>query len=342
MWGPGEFAQQFSPSDYCLAADDTWSELELNTEQVEYVNVFDVTGKSNYLGYDYGPGSGPGQGIRKSKGPWCELFGSTGEMAGIDICTDPSNTAMMDQFNDDLDMQFVMSQIGVPPLSCQTALLSGAGPGWNEWGSGGNGNCIEFSYSEEDSDGDGIIDIANWVSEVIDCPTTVAEIYERGLSAVDDIQITQWFTATPQVLNIPIPDVNDPRLVPVPRTQLDPGLYEFRVNFDNGTVWRKFRSYDTPVYVAASFASFTDVNVYPVPVDDQTFSVDFETLAPLSVSISVINNQGTSYYQKNVPFPVAGRNKHVITMQNQWPSGIYHVISTYEDGSSESISITVQ
>ena len=340
------FSQQFSPGDFCLSAADEWSEMPY-IDQLEVVQVDDVGGMTNYLGYEipipYGDPDIPGYAVRKAKGPWCNFYAVTGELSGTDYCTSPE--ILRDHFNSDVTVQNQMYIQEVPnPLTCDAAYLSGGGPGWNEWGSGdGTGQCVSFSYSEVDSDGDGILDVGNWVSEVIDCPNTTPPIYQPGLADVSSIDIKPWFTATPgPLVHIDIPDENDPKLVPVPRTQLDPGLYEYMVVMRDGVIWRKFEAYDHPVTVSASFASFTEAAVYPVPVDGNSFSVDFETLAPLAVDITVINNQGTVYYQKSDSFTIAGRNKHVVTMQNQWPSGLYHVLIGYGDGSTDSISITVQ
>lgn len=343
MWSTGGFAQQFSPSDFCLDGDSDWNQLIANAP-LECFAVSDIGGMTNYLGYAITDQAYdiPGYAVRKAKGPWCNFYAVTGQLSGTGYCSAPETLPA--QFNSDQDVQDQMYIQEVPnPLTCDAAYLSGGGPGWNEWGSGGTGQCVSFSYSEVDSDGDGILDVGNWVSDVIDCPTTTAPIYQPGLADVSSIDIKPWFTPTPgPLVHIDIPDENDPKLVPVPRTRLDPGLYEYMVVMRDGVIWRKFESYDHPVTVCASFASFTEVAVYPVPVDRLSFSVDFETLAPLTVNITVINNQGTVYYQKMDTFPLAGRNKHVVTMQNQWPSGLYHVLIGYGDGSTDSIGITVQ
>lgn len=344
MWGAGGFAQQYSPSDFCLNGDD-WTEL-LPLDQLEIIPGINVAGKANYLGYLYGPEVTQPNGfaIRKGLGPWCGLYAQTEPLLGNDYCDEVSPGVLQAHFNADAHVQQAIANLTDQPgpVNCQAALLSGGGPGWNEWGTGGVGQCVAFSYTEEDSDGDGIVDIGNWIAETIDCPP-IPPIYAEDLSAVSAIQINHWYTASPhRVLDIQMPDESDPKLLPVPRTQLDPGLYEYVVIFDNGLVWRKFRSYDHTMVISATFASFTDVVVYPVPVDRPTFSVDFETLAPLNVTVTVINNQGTVFYQRSDTFPLAGRNKHVVNMASPWPSGIYHVIIGYDDGSSESIGITIQ
>lgn len=340
MWDADGFAQQFDPSDFCLTGSD-WNQT-LNNAPLDCFAISNVGGLPNYLGQNLPVNAGPGYAVRKGKGPWCGFYAVTGQLSGTDYCTSPE--ILRDHFNSDSTVLNQMYINEVEALTCDAAYLSGGGPGWNEWGSGdGTGQCVSFSYSEVDSDGDGILDVGNWVSDVIDCPTTTAPIYQPGLADVSSIDIKPWFTPTPgPLVHIDIPDENDPKLVPVPRTRLDPGLYEYMVVMRDGVIWRKFESYDHPVTVCASFASFTEVAVYPVPVDRLSFSVDFETLAPLTVNITVINNQGTVYYQKMDTFPLAGRNKHVVTMQNQWPSGLYHVLIGYGDGSTDSIGITVQ
>jgi len=62
----------------------------------------------------------------------------------------------------------------------------------------------------------------------------------------------------------------------------------------------------------------------------------------MSVAITVINNEGTQMYTKSLNFDVAGRNKHVVEMNSQWPNGLYHAILQYTDGSSESVTFNVE
>lgn len=305
--------------------------------------IDDVSGMPSYLGYIHGEQAGAGKAVRKAKGPWCNFYAVTDPLVGDDYCTDTE--ILIAHFNSDDGVLIQLSQNDLPSISCGAALLDGGGPGWNEWGAGGLGLCITWDHSNgtEDADGDGVVDPVGWVAQVVDCPITAPPFYQDGLADVSSIDIKPWSTATPgSLVHITIPNADDPRLVPVPRTVLPAGLYEYMVVMNDGIIWRKFQSYDHPITISASFASFTDVAVYPVPVSGTSFSVDFELLAPMDVHITVVNNQGTTYYTKNVVFDLPGRNKHVINMVNQWPSGLYHVLAQYPDGSSETIGITVQ
>ena len=344
----GQFMDQYTPSDWCLDGGGTWSEILTNWNQVDVLHGVNLESSYlDYMGTSMGASPGMGYAIAKKKGPWCNQHANTQEYLGVEYCSTDDVSMILQRFNSDphADSMFNASG-GLDTLFCDGQYAYGGGGGWGDWDISGCTQSFTHSDGTEDLDGDGELDPVGWIDFILDCQDGDPYLWDedhQGLELVSNIVINHWYPGTPgPSVNIHIPDEADPKLIPVPRTQLEPGLYEYVVHFNNGLVWRRFQSYDQPKVIRADFASFTNVSVYPVPVDRRTFSVDFETVAPMNVNVKVIDNQGTIWYQKSVSFNLAGLNKHVITMPAQWPNGLYHVIITFDDGSTESIGITVQ
>jgi hypothetical protein len=180
--------------------------------------------------------------------------------------------------------------------------------------------------------------IVDWVESVTQCTYRHFELYHPHPVKVKVHHIGG--SGKSPVVSIPIPTDKDPKLIPVPKTVLQPGLYEFSISMDDGTIMRRYQDFSSQVVINADFAAFSIINIYPVPVKD-SFAVDFDLLAPMDINMTVVDNMGHTYYQKALHFPLAGRNKHVVDMTPQWPSGLYHAIFQYADGSSESLNFTV-
>lgn len=235
-------------------------------------------------------------------------------------------------FNADDLVQFTLSQYDLPPLTCAGMSISGSGGGWNP----GEFFCTAVTVISQ-TDEEGNTQILGWIESVAMC--TIGP--DLGLEPVSGVVVHHWDPAskTP-VLSIPIPDGRDPKLVPVPKTVLNPGLYEFTITMDDGSVLHHYEDFSSPVAINADFANFTDINIYPVPAKD-SFSADFDLLAPMDIDMTVVDNMGHTYYQKALHFTIAGRNKEVVQMDPQWPTGLYHAIFQYADGSSESMNFTV-
>jgi hypothetical protein len=83
------------------------------------------------------------------------------------------------------------------------------------------------------------------------------------------------------------------------------------------------------------------MNIYPVPVRDQIFALDFDIAWPMEIAMTIVNNTGAPYLAETLSFELAGRNKHVVKMQTPWPAGIYHAIFQFSDGSTTSRTFTV-
>ena len=105
-----------------------------------------------------------------------------------------------------------------------------------------------------------------------------------------------------------------------------------------------FRHYEElvdPVTVKADFDSFIQATIYPVPVKDKDFAIDFDLFTPTNINLSIVNNMGVVYYTTPLEFPIAGKNKHLVTMPTPWPEGLYHAIFQYTNGTSGSRSFNV-
>ena len=224
--------------------------------------------------------------VVKDLGPWRYMGSvSTNQLigGGGEWCIDPDlNRAV---YNEDENIEFQMSQSSTPQLTCAGLYYTGDGLNW--WTNQAPTICTQISYS------DGIIDPVGWTISTIECPGW-ALANAPVLSSVSSIIIDRVSYANGgTVLTIHVPDGNDPKLVPVEKTVLAAGLYEFTIVMDDGTMLRHFQTFPQAITASADFASFTQVNVYPVPVSGRSFSVDFDLVAPMDIDLTILNNSGT-------------------------------------------------
>lgn len=332
-----QFTDQHSPNEFGL--DHIWMYYDSNPSTEVIQLTADEGGAPaeayNIEGYTI-PVHTPVHGIRKGMGDWDDIMNNSAvEM--IDDGTSCGGYQLMDLFNSYYDLVDHQGD-PLPELTCSG--LSTAGEGVS-WGPGSTGICTSFTLTTfTGPDGTDLID---WVVETVECPEFELDPGEQNdLSSVSGVTVHRWDIAgKTKMLGFAIPEEGDPRLVPIPKTRLDTGLYEFMIVLRDGHIIRHFEDFSQPVILNAKFSSFVDVNVYPVPVTGRNFAVNFDLQVPMDINMSVVNNQGVSYYSHLLHYTIPGRNKHVVTMPTPWPSGIYHCIFQYPDGSSDSKNITV-
>ncbi len=289
----------------------------------------------NYLGYGVGS-TGPGYAIRKDRGQWRDLHASA-EIFHSDLsvlCA--SGATLRNAYNGSAGVLQQSGLYSLPQITC-LAVPSTSADG-QVWGESGPFNpCTQVTmWNGANSPEQALLD---WALEVVNCHGSM----DDGLGTISSVSINKWNgDSRTSVINVQIPDENDPKLIPVPRTSLEPGLYEFLIIRQDGGIVRHFEHCEERKTISASFTDFTHVNIYPVPVTQSSFSVDFDLVAPMAISMRVVNNMGVEYYTKALNFEVAGRNKHVVTMASDWPNGIYHAQFIYPDGSVDIVSITVE
>jgi hypothetical protein len=238
-------------------------------------------------------------------------------------------------------------------LNCPNGSLSSVS---DSPGSGPSAGCswIPFLMNSAVEDADGNVEIIEEVLYALHCEEggsgsswpSSASVNEM-LSRVGGIVIRLWADGrATDVVNIPIPKTADgkaidPKLIKVVKAELAPGLYEVVVPLNNGRIFRHFEQVDQTIVVGASFASFVQMNIYPVPVRDQIFALDFDMAWPMDITMTIVNNTGAPYLSETLSFELAGKNKHVVKMQSPWPAGIYHAIFQFSDGSTTSRTFTV-
>ncbi len=329
----GQFSNQYTPT--ALGYGYGWNEL-LNMDgyhdQVFHLNILpddarDITG---YM-IPAGLRAAGGYAVAKHRGPWWQPGIATGTIAlGYgDLCLGEDHLRTL--FNADGFVQYTYSQYGLPSLTCNGMLVpGGSAVGWQQnW-------CNQITNTILE------MDILEWTVSVISCDGDYTVINHELLSEARTVFVDHWGDhEINRVLTVEIGDGKDPKLVTVPRTPLEPGLYEFTIVKNDGTMIRQYQDFSAPLTITADFSSFVGINIYPVPVKGQEFAIDFDLDLPMEIGLSIVNNMGVPYFAKQLSFPVAGKNKFVVQMQSSWPSGIYHAIFQYGDGSSSSLNFTV-
>lgn len=298
------------------------------------VNSMPVDAK-NYLGYGMGS-TGQGYAIRKDRGQWRDLHASAEIFHSNLSVLCASGAVLRNAYNGNAGVHQQSGLFSLPQLTC-LAMPSTSNHGL-EWGESGPFNpCTQVTmWNGANSPEQSLLD---WAMEVVNCFGSM----DNDLGVISSVSVNKWNgDSRTSVIDVQIPDENDPKLIPVPRTSLEPGLYEFLIIRQDGGIVRHFEHCSEYKVISASFADFSHVNVYPVPVTKSSFSVDFDLVAPMAISMRVVNNMGVEYYANGLNFEVAGRNKHVVTMASDWPNGIYHAQFIYPDGSVDNVSITVE
>jgi hypothetical protein len=340
-----EFQDQFDPGIH-FGMSGTWSDIETDdSDDIVMVNPAPPDAR-DYQGNSLGYISGEVRGVRKDKGPWVGLYQYTDPIDHPAMCSGGQGSLPLTTWYN-ADGRVISSLANGGPsgamdlLSCETFLQSGGGLTW------GNGySCTNFNFYELP----GVpISLPNATISAVGCVTLTNVNGEGPVPTtpfgygITGVMVNEWTSRSSEtILTVPFPSNKDPKLVPMPRTVLDAGLYEFVIILDDGRLMSIFQEVKESLILTADFSSFTNIIIYPVPVEDKYFAVDLELATPMNITMHVINNMGVNYYTKELEFELAGKNKHVVQMNEQWPAGLYHAHFQFPDGSMQSRSFLVE
>lgn len=310
-----------------------WNWVEDGLYCPEVIRVTQLPpGARNEQGVPYGSGvQGAARGVYKSLGIYqplslnsTSIFSPTGGE-----CIDPLYT-----FNHNDQIEDLYAAYILPPLNCVVMPNVGGSVSWE----GPDGTTC-WTESIWDYGGD----LVYWALAQADCfeeENPMPEHEPGGL--IHEITIFRLDAELKTVVTeLVVPVGKDPKLIPVPKTELGPGLYEFRIIKSNGDVIRHYQDTEVSRTISANFASFVDLTIYPVPVTGKTFAIDLDLAIPLNCQLTILDNMGVQYHAEYLQFPLAGRNKKVIDMDTAWPNGLYHAVLQFGDGSTGSANFTV-
>lgn len=339
-----EFQQQFDPGIHFGMGPETWSEAEFqNTGDIIWVNPVPPLAR-DFQGYVLGDVTGPVRAVRKDKGPWVGLYAWTEPFDDPYICQS-GPAALLNRYNADQNVISALANGGptgnMAPLSCESYIIAGQQLGW-----GSAYNCVNINWSPIP----GVpFDVPNAANVAVGC-ITFTDVSGAGPShpfwpyirpGIAGVMINEWTAfRKSSILAIPFPS-NDTKLAAMPRTVLEEGLYEYVIILEDGRLISIFQEVLEPLTLAADFLNFTNISIYPVPVNEKHFAVDLDINAPMSIELTVVNNSGVEHYAKTMEFKVAGRNKHVVKMNEPWPNGLYHAHFQFPNGSTQSRSFIV-
>lgn len=341
--GGGEWTEIYDP----ISNPDQTSVIRLN-----YPAQTPPPGARDYQGYLLGWVTEDVYAVAKGKGPWRDLFAHTGDMASQAVCIGPPGH-LRPIYNEDDVVENALAINEMDPLECMGVMVNGT---MLDWGSGWNSPwCTTYTIDPGTStDPPSIVigiaysTIACAITDFVYNPNGIPEPGGSGpngdytLADVANILVYQWAPGErEEVMSVPVGGIIDPRLWQVTKIDVPGGLYEFRVILNNGRMLKRFVEFDGPTTLSADFAAFTHITVYPVPVREDRFAIDFDLYMPMDISLTIVNNMGVTYYTKALSYPLSGLNKHVVEMASAWPEGLYHAVFQYVDGSTESVSFTV-
>ncbi|MBK6883228.1 MAG: hypothetical protein IPH05_09855 [Flavobacteriales bacterium] len=301
-------------------------------------------------GYPLPPFDGPVWAIRKDKGIWRDIYRSSHHV-GLGAMCDADGSVLNEFYNQDADVQADYNAGPNPPgpVWCPGGTVS---PGFDPLGDGLEVNClwVEFLTSVAIENEEGQVEILEEVMYALHCEEGGDGTpwgSDHPLGEVGGIQINQWDNGQSfPMVSIKIPKLApgkpfDPKLIQVKKTHIPVGLYEVLLIEHDGTIKRHFEEVKTPVTIGASYASYVSNTIYPVPVKDKTFAIDFGLAFPMDINLTIVDNMGETHHTKALSFEYSGRNKYVVNMDTIWDEGLYHAIFYYPDGSSETTSFIV-
>lgn len=353
------FQNMFNPWDDFGIGGGQWSQIQLLAAQgiepyasdiilLQYPSQTPPASARNYEGYLLGNVTENVYAVKKGKGQWRDLHAVTEVMASQAVCLGQDNLRMV--YNSDDLVQDALMGNDMDSLTCMGMLASGGGLGW-----GSAHDCTDY-HIDEQTWGNPPNFLGAITLSVVGCVTFTYGFDPNGtqtpsgtgpngtyaLADVANIVVSHWTVDTrTQVLTVPVKGIGDPKLLKVSKTEVPGGLYEFMLIMNDGRILTRVVEFAGPTILNADFAAFTLVNIYPVPVKDTRFAIDLDLPAPMSITITIINNEGNQCYTKALSFDLAGKNKHVVEMGSGWPNGLYHTIIQYPDGSAENVSFTV-
>lgn len=339
-----EFQDQFSPSIH-FGMTGTWSEILTNGsgDIIQVPKELVPATARDYQGNALGSVTQTVLAVRKDKGPWVGLYQYTDHIDHPAMCSGGQGSLPLTTWYNADDRVIGSLANGGPsgpmdPLSCEVYLSSGGGLTWGQAYS-----CTNFNINEFYGDTIGLPSVS---LTAVGCITFTDVNGEGPLPqhhGITGVMVNEWTAESSEtILSVPFPTDKDSKLVPMRRTVLDAGLYEFVIILDDGRLMSIFQEVKVSLTLTADFSNFTNITVYPVPVNDKYFAVDFDVASPTNITMNVINNMGVNYYTKALEFELAGLNKHVVRMSEQWPAGLYHAHFQFPDGSMQSRSFLVE
>lgn len=119
---------------------------------------------------------------------------------------------------------------------------------------------------------------------------------------------------------------------------LDKGLYSAMLTTQKGgQVFRLIEVHEA-IDLLASYAEFTDVNIYPVPIQNDWFSIDLMSSISSTIEYEIYDVSGFLLHSQRI---VLGKNGLVtlrIAPSNPLPNGLHSHVFRFPDGSQKSIT----
>ena len=118
---------------------------------------------------------------------------------------------------------------------------------------------------------------------------------------------------------------------------LEAGLYNFAFIMKDGTYKPVVVEVDRQVNVTLMLADLLDVNIYPVPITDNTFTVEMVANDDLRFNYQLLDDSGMQLYGESFSLKKDQEWKHAVIVESGIPDGILINRFEFSDGSVKTI-----
>lgn len=268
-------------------------------------------------------------GVQKILGPWNGNYIQTPNQAfGNTVCTNDLNWAI--NLMNNAGGGTLFSSQGLPNLQCIPSFDSD--PDGSEF----DPDCLlilqDFVFGDgEDEDGN----IFDLLSEIDSCNT--GGFPSPWWEEIESVLITDLDNpSTPIVINTAELFNANGEFV-TPNFTLKASLYSIGISFKNGQYLPIVKEIKKPLVNTFALANLLDVVIFPVPITNEQFEINFKAQAKLKFDYVLTDFNGNELYRKNFVIQEGQDRNHTIKPKENMPLGFLVNRFIFEDGSVKTV-----
>jgi len=260
-------------------------------------------------------------GVKKHLGPWC----GHGLIFNNNLCV--RTIGFHDVIVQDLQHAIALfnqhsgaQSCGFPVLTCDflpnTNHFSGLEDQIESWLSGLNDDISDWG------------DISDWLDDLLEDLSQDGSVIKP-----ESVSMHKLSGANQSILNMQVSDLYDENgsIITIP-LQLEAGLYCSAVTYENGLILRTYNELELE-YNPNNMSNNLNVTIYPVPILENTFYMNFQTFQDIDFEYTMYDFQGNPLY-KSYFYIKEGLTENIqITPEEGIPYGYLVNVFLFPDGS---------